>query len=73
METIALIIFLAAFMLYAYERERENKDERKDLMDRLMAKDYREYTESKEPSKTFEPVDYSEDKEYLMELEERKM
>jgi hypothetical protein len=73
MELIALIIALGLFMLYAYERERENREERQDLMDRLMAKDYREYSESKEPLRTFEPINYNEQDEYMMELEDRKM
>lgn len=34
---------LVAFMIYAYQREKENREERRNLMDRLMSRSFVDY------------------------------
>lgn len=65
----AIIVLLLYLM---YKREEQYKEERKDYLDRLMAKDFVEYKEQAEHVQ-YEPVVLTEEEEYYREIEEQKV
>lgn len=65
----AIIILLLILM---YKREEQYKEERKDYLDRLMAKDFVEYKAETESVK-YDPVVLTEEEEYYREIEEQKV
>jgi hypothetical protein len=70
--SIALFSTIVSLLYYLYKREEQNRFERKDLLDRIMSRDFTEYKEhTSEPIK-YEPVTLTEEDEYLREVEEQK-
>lgn len=55
-----------------YKRDEQYKEERKDYLNRLMAKDFVEYKEQTE-NVQYEPVVLTEEEEYYREIEEQKV
>jgi hypothetical protein len=54
-------------------RESQVAEERKDLMDRIMSKDYVEYKEQTTEPISYTPVTMTEEAEYWREIEENKV
>jgi hypothetical protein len=70
---VALFIITLTLIYSSHLNNREWQKERKDLYDRIMSKDLREYkTETAEPI-IYKPVDNSEEEEYRKEQEKRKV
>lgn len=70
---LVLCLALIAFMVYSYTREKENREERQDLMNRVMAKDFTEYAVHTQPTPSYEPVNMTDELEYYNEIEDRKI
>lgn len=75
----ALALILIAFISYVvlsmqHQRilEEQWREERQDLLNRIMAKDIQEYKEVSSEPVEYEPVTVSEEDEYWMEIEEQK-
>lgn len=71
--TLAFTAISGLLLTHLYKREQQVIEERKDLMDRLMAKDFTEYKEATQPLVTFEPVSKSDADEFWDEVEARKV
>jgi hypothetical protein len=70
---IILIFYIVGKEIGSHQERKQWAAERKDLYDRIMSKDLREYkTETSEPI-TYKPVDNSEEEEYRKEQEKRKV
>lgn len=70
-----LFLFIIVMMLivFIYYRESQMQEERKDLMDRIMSKDYVEYKEQTTEPISYTPVTMTEEAEYWREIEENKV
>ncbi|WP_057766706.1 hypothetical protein [Cytobacillus praedii] len=66
----AIILLLIVFI---YKREEQMKEERKDLMDRIMSKDFVEYKETTSDPVKYSPVTVTEEDEYWREVEDNKV
>jgi hypothetical protein len=73
MELYLMFAIVCVLLVYIHQMERLNKEERKDLLDRIMAKNYVEYKEQTSEPVKYEPVVVTEEDEYWRELEERKI
>ncbi|WP_394137445.1 hypothetical protein [Cytobacillus oceanisediminis] len=71
--SILLFTVITALLVYLHFREEKNRIERKDLMDRLMSRDFVEYKEMVQEPEKFEPVSLDEEQEYWREIEESKV
>lgn len=70
--SVALFCTIALLLHHISKREEQNRLERKDLLDRIMSRNFMEYKEhTSEPIK-YEPVTVTEEDEYLREVEEQK-
>lgn len=68
--TVLALVAVNLYALYTHHKEaREWAKERKDLYDRIMSKDLREYKQETAEVKTYEPLDNSEEAEYYREQE----
>jgi hypothetical protein len=71
---IVLLFITNLALLYSHHvQTREWQKERKDLYDRIMSKDLREYKAETEPVKIYKPVDNSEESEWEKEQESKKV
>ncbi|WP_026562485.1 hypothetical protein [Bacillus sp. J37] len=68
-----LFATIVVLLIQLHKREEANKQERQDLMDRLMSKDFAEYKEQTGEMLKFEPITVSEEDEYYREIEESKV
>lgn len=71
---IIFILFcvICTLLYYMHKQTKQHQDERKDLLDRVMSKDFTQYKEyTVEPVK-YDPVDVSEEEEYNREIEAMK-
>jgi hypothetical protein len=73
MELYLMFAIVCVLLVYIHQMERLNKEERKDLLDRIMAKNYVEYKEQTSEPVKYEPVVVTEEDEYWRELEEKKL
>lgn len=74
-QILALFFFVIIIAVREYSHYMEIKQLHSTidtLTDKVMAKDLVEYKELTQPVKTYEPVDHSEEAEWLREQEERK-
>lgn len=62
---------IVLLLYFAYKREEQFKEERKDYLDRIMSKDFVEYKQTE--SVQYEPVVLTEEEEYYREIEEQKV
>lgn len=67
-----LFATVTVFLIYTYKREQQFKEERQDMLDRLMAKDIAEYKEMTSEPVKYEPVTVTDETEYWNEIEEQK-
>lgn len=70
------IVALLCFLVYEriarqVDQERE-REERQDLLDRLMARNFVEYKEQTQEPVRYEPVSVSEEEEYWRELQSKR-
>jgi hypothetical protein len=74
-ETMEFMLFatIVALLYFTYKREEQMKKERADLLDRIMARTYVEYKEQTAEPVKYEPVTVTEQDEYWMELQEKKV
>lgn len=70
--TTALTIIIISLLYYLHVKERQHNEVVKELMDRIMAKDFVEYKEQTTETKTYDPVVVTEEDEYYREIEEMK-
>lgn len=68
---LTLILLIQIYTLY--KQTKDWQQERKDLYDRIMSKDLREYKDAVEPIQIYKPVDHSEETEWIKEQEARKV
>jgi hypothetical protein len=69
--SVTLFCTIILLLHHISKHEEQNRLERKDLLDRIMARNYTEYKEQiTEPIK-YEPVTITEEDEYLREVEEQ--
>jgi hypothetical protein len=76
LQAIAIVAFFIINLALVYSHHiqtREWQKERKDLYDRIMSKDLREYKHETDPVKIYKPVDNSEEAEWEREQEARKV
>ncbi|TCJ93413.1 UNVERIFIED_ORG: hypothetical protein BDK47_13333 [Anoxybacillus amylolyticus] len=71
MELYLMFATICALLVFLYQKEQQHKEERKDLLDRIMS--YTEYKEQTAEPVKFEPVTVTEEDEYWREIEERKL
>jgi type III secretory pathway component EscR len=69
---IAFIMYVVLSMQHQRNLEEQWREERQDLLNRVMAKDIQEYKEVSSKPVEYEPVTVSEEDEYWMEIEEQK-
>jgi predicted Holliday junction resolvase-like endonuclease len=70
---ILLIVFIYMRESQMQEERKDFQEERKDLMDRIMSKDYVEYKEQTTEPISYTPVTMTEEAEYWREIEENKV
>lgn len=70
--TLAFTAISGLLLTHLYKREQQVIDERKDLLDRLMSRDFEEYKEATTPIQRFEPVNKSDADEFWDEMEVRR-
>jgi hypothetical protein len=70
---VALFIITLTLIYSSHLQNREWQKERKDLYDRIMSKDLREYKDAVEPIQIYKPVDNSEEAEWIKEQEAKKV
>jgi hypothetical protein len=73
MELYLMFAIVCVLLVYIHQMDKLNKEERKDLLDRIMAKNYVEYKEQTSEPVKYEPVVVTEEDEYWRELEEKKL
>lgn len=73
LSVISLCTIVAFLLVYLHTREERNRIERKDLLDRLMSRDFVEYKEMVQEPEKYEPVSLNEEQEYWREIEESKV
>jgi membrane protein implicated in regulation of membrane protease activity len=73
MELYLMFATVCALLVFLHQKEQQHKEERKDLLDRIMARDYVEYKEQTTEPVKYEPVTVTEEDEYWREIEERKL
>jgi hypothetical protein len=73
MELYLMFAIVCVLLVYIHQMEKQNKEERKDLLDRIMARNYVEYKEQTAEPVKYEPVTVTEQDEYWMELQEKKL
>ncbi|MFC0274099.1 hypothetical protein ACFFIX_22380 [Metabacillus herbersteinensis] len=70
---VILFATIVVLLIHLHRREESNKQERQDLIDRLMSKDFVEYKEQTSEPVMYDPVEVSEAAEYWREIEESKV
>lgn len=73
MAELTLLLTIGVLLVFLYVREQQNRDERKDLLDRIMSRTFVEYKEQTAAPVKYEPVSVSEQAEYWREIEEHRM
>lgn len=66
MALFAVIVFL---LLFVRNLQKQHEKERQDLLDRLMSRNIDEYKYHVQDPKPSDPVDLSEEEEYMREIE----
>ncbi|WP_447579920.1 hypothetical protein [Acinetobacter baumannii] len=69
---IAFISYVVQSMQHQRRLEEQWREERQDLLNRVMAKDIQEYIEVSSDPVEYEPVTLTDEDEYRMEIEEQK-
>lgn len=70
--SVALFCTIVLLLHHMSKREEQNRLERKDLLDRIMSRNFTEYKEHTSEPVKYEPVTLTEEDEYFREVEEQK-
>lgn len=73
MAELTLLLTIGVLLVFLYVREQQNRDERKDLLDRIMSRTFVEYKENTTAPVKYDPVSVSDAEEYRREIEEHRM
>lgn len=71
--SIILFLTITSLLIFIYQREKQHQQDRKDMLDRIMSRNFEEYKDLTQPLPKFEPVYTDEEEEYYRELEEQKV
>jgi hypothetical protein len=70
------ILLTAMYLVREWINDRNNVAKDKmisELTNKLMARDFTEYTEQTQPPKVYEPVEQTEESQYWQEIEQNKL